>query len=78
MRFETNIFRPAALGMAPFRAAGGTEAEAAAYRAAFLLALGAAVWWGGEAELIGEIPGLLQIDGLVAAVLVELGAPYFV
>ena len=24
------------------------------------------------------IPGLLQIDGLVAAVLVELGAPYLV
>ena len=31
---------------------------------------GGSVWRG--------IPGLLQIDGLVAAVLVELGAPYFV
>jgi hypothetical protein len=30
---------------------------------------------GGEAELMGGIPGLLQIDGPVAAVLVELGAP---
>ena len=29
-------------------------------------------------ELIGEISGLLQIDGLVAAILVELGAPHFV
>jgi hypothetical protein len=31
---------------------------------------GGSVWRG--------IPGLLQIDGLVAAALVELGAPYFV
>ena len=29
-------------------------------------------------ELIRGAPGLLQIDGLVAAVLVELGAPHFV
>src|SRR5262245_35914140 len=28
-----------------------------------------------QVELIGESPGLLQIDGLVAAVLVELGTP---
>ena len=33
---------------------------------------------GSQVEFTGEIPRLLQIDGLVAAVLVELGAPYFV